>query len=101
RASVHFTGYANGHNLARLLNAHRLIVIPSIWQEPFGIVALEGMACGCVPVGSAGGGLCDAIGECGDTFPNGDIEALADILRKLLQSPERQTALRLRAGNHL
>ena len=36
----------------------------------FGVVALEGIACGCVIVGSEGGGLEEAIGPCGVTFPN-------------------------------
>ncbi len=42
-----------------------------------GIVALEGIACGCVVIGSQGGGLKDAIGNCGLTYPNGDVAALA------------------------
>jgi glycogen(starch) synthase len=100
-AQVRFAGARRGSELAALLNAHRLIVIPSIWKEPFGIVALEGMACGCVPVGSAAGGLRDAIGESGETFPNGDVVALTDVLEKLLRSPGRQEELRQRAKQQL
>ena len=54
----------------------------SRWNEPFGVVALEGIACGCVVVGSSGGGLPEAIGPCGVTFPNGDVRALAEALMK-------------------
>jgi glycogen(starch) synthase len=99
--TVHFAGCVTGPRLARVLNAHRVIAIPSRWREPFGVVALEGMACGCVPVGSAEGGLCDAIGECGETFPNGDFAALASVLEGLLRDPQRQAALRTRARAHL
>jgi glycosyltransferase involved in cell wall biosynthesis len=62
------------------MNRHRILVVPSIWEEPFGIVALEGIASGCLAIGSEGGGLADAIGACGMTFPNGDSTALAALL---------------------
>jgi glycosyltransferase involved in cell wall biosynthesis len=72
-----FTGSLRGEALAREMNRHRVLVVPSLWAEPFGIVALEGIACGCWVIGSDQGGLKDAIGPCGVTFPNGDVEALA------------------------
>lgn len=98
---VTFAGVRRGHDLVELLNAHRMMVIPSLWQEPFGIVALEGMACGCVPVGSEGGGLQEAMGEAGATFPNGDADALSELLEVLLRDPERQARLRSHAKEHL
>jgi glycogen synthase len=67
---VEFVGKKTGKDLADLLNLHQILIVPSVWQEPFGIVALEGIACGCVVVGSNGGGLKDAIGPCGVTFTN-------------------------------
>lgn len=100
-SQVSFLGPRRGVALAEALNAHRIAVIPSLWKEPFGIVALETIACGCVPVGSEGGGLKDAIGPCGLTFPNGDVAALAGALALLLRDPERMQALRLAAELHL
>lgn len=76
-------------------------VVPSIWREPFGIVALEGIACGCVVVGSEGGGLKEAIGPCGVTFPNGDAEALPARLEALLSSPQLLVGYRAKAATHL
>ncbi|MBH8555308.1 glycosyltransferase family 4 protein [Nostocaceae cyanobacterium CENA357] len=81
---VKFVGTQRGEALARLLNAHKILVVPSKWQEPFGIVALEGIACGCVVVGSKAGGLKDAIGSCGVTFSNESVEDLTKILAELL-----------------
>jgi glycogen(starch) synthase len=81
---VVFAGSVTGEALAILLNRHRIVAIPSLWPEPFGIVALEGLACGCVAVGSSGGGLAGAIGLCGLTYPNGDTEALACAIELLL-----------------
>lgn len=100
-AAVEFVGPKRGAELVRLLNRHRIMVVPSIWKEPFGIVALEGAACGCVVAGSSGGGLADAIGPCGPTFPNGDAAALAKTLRELLESPDKMRAYRAAAPAHL
>ena len=76
-------------------------MVPSRWAEPFGIVALEGIACGCVVVGSEKGGLKEAIGPCGVTFENGNVQALADQLKSLLGNPDRQANLRQQAAEHL
>ena len=86
---------------AQLLHRHQILVAPSRYREPFGTVALEGIACGCAVVGSADGGLVDAIGPCGRTFPNGDAAALAQVLADLLRDPEQIRALLRRAPEHL
>jgi glycogen(starch) synthase len=101
RLDVTFAGSLGGEQIAALLNQHRILIVPSRWAEPFGIVALEGIACGCVVVGSANGGLPEAIGPCGMTFPNGDVRALADGLAVLLRDPARRAAFRSAAGAHL
>ena len=75
--------------------------MPSRYEEPFGIVALEAIASGCVVVASEGGGLRDAVGPCGLLFANGDVPALADALSRLLDSPEEIEGLRKEAPNHL
>jgi glycosyltransferase involved in cell wall biosynthesis len=98
---VEFAGPQRDECLVGMLNECRIMVVPTLWAEPFGIVALEGIACGCVVVGSSEGGLPEAIGPCGLTFPNGDAEALADCLAELLWNPARITALQAQAPAHL
>ena len=98
---VTFAGQESGAALAELLNRHRILVVPSRWAEPFGIVALEGIACGCVVVGSEDGGLKEAIGPCGVTFENGNVRALAEQLKRLLNDPETQANLHQHAAEHL
>ena len=83
------------------MRRHKIMVIPSLYDEPFGIVALEGIASGCVVVGSQGGGLKDAIGPCGITFPNGDVAALASCLEALLSQRDARNALRVNSATHL
>lgn len=72
---VTFTGMLAGLELARLFNAHKVLVVPS--YESFGIVALEGLACGCIVIGSNEGGLPEAIGPGGVTYTPGDHNALS------------------------
>lgn len=101
QSQIEFVGSQTSEQLGRLLRQHRILVVPSRWQEPFGIVALEGIASGCVVVGSAEGGLGEAIGACGLTFPNGDTPALAKALSRLLEDPAECDRLRQKAAPHL
>lgn len=99
--AVRFTGPLTGSALADVYRSHRVTVVPSRWNEPFGIVALEAIACGCVVVGSSGGGLPEAIGPCGLTFPNGDEKALSQQLQVLLEHPEERESYLRDAPAHL
>src|SRR5947208_15753636 len=98
---VTFAGQKSGAALAELLNRHRILVVPSRWAEPFVIVSLEGIACGCVVVGSEKGGLKEAIGPCGLTFENGNVRALADQIALLLGDDRKCDELRAASGPHL
>jgi len=98
---VRFTGALQGEELVRELNRHEILVVPSRWQEPFGNVALEGMACGCVVVGSDGGGLPDAIGPGGVLFERGDVGSCAAQLDRLLQNRALRDTIRSSAISHL
>ena len=98
---VTFTGIKRGSDLARFVARHRVMAVPSRWAEPFGIVALEGIACGCVVVGTDLGGLPEAIGPCGITVPNADISAMARALRSLLEDDGLRADYRSFAPVHL
>jgi glycosyltransferase involved in cell wall biosynthesis len=100
-AQVNFAGALAGAPLAAMLNRHRILVVPSRWAEPFGIVALEGIACGCVVIGSEQGGLPSAIGPCGCTVPNGDAPALAAAIERVLGDGQLQAQYRAGAAEHL
>lgn len=98
---VEFAGKLGGKPLATILSRHRILVVPSRWQEPFGVVALEGIACGCAVIGSNGGGLPDAIGPCGITFENNDSSAMARAIEELVTNPDRIGALQKPRQEHL
>jgi len=98
---IHFAGAVSKQPLVRILQNHRLMIVPSRWREGFGIVALEGIACGCVVIGADSGGLPEAIGNCGVIFSNGDAAALAEKIEKFLRQPELAVACQRNAASHL
>ena len=73
-----------------------ICVAPSVWEEPFGMVALEAMATGRPVCASRVGGLQEIVTHMrtGFLFENGDAGELAKQLDVLLDNPE----LRLRMG---
>lgn len=87
---VDFLGARREAEVAELLNQVEVLVVPSRWAEPFGIVALEGLACGCALVVSRRGGLPEAAGPGQAVFENDDAEGLRDRLAALLAEPGRR-----------
>lgn len=72
-----------------------LALIPSRWAEPFGMVALEAMACGRPIVAAASGALAEIVvdGVTGVLTPPGDAAALQQAMQALLADPVRRQAL--------
>lgn len=101
RDYVTFTGSVSGAALSKLLNQHRYMLVPSLWEEPFGNVVLEGIACGCLPIVSDGGGLPDAIGNAGISFTRGNVDALVNAICTIIADPDLEKKLRDAAPNHL
>ncbi len=73
-----------------------ICVVPSIWEEPFGLTAVEAMAAARPVCASRAGGLTEIVRheETGFLFERGNAEELAQRLRLLLDDD----ALRARMG---
>jgi glycogen(starch) synthase len=97
--SVHFLGFKKNEELARALNRHKTMIVPSLDVEGFGIVALEGLACGCHMIVSNAGGLSEAVDGFGDVFRMGDAKALSALLEKALDRTPEPASLAL--GDYL
>ena len=81
---VTFTGPVPQQEVAALYRSAEVVACTP-WYEPFGMVALEAMACGVPAVVSAVGGLVDTVtdGVTGIHIPPRDADALAHTLRTL------------------
>lgn len=98
---ITFAGVRRDQDLCGLIGLHKIMVVPSLEPEPFGIVALEGLGCGCLVVASNHGGLPEAVGPHGVLFEPGNPVALADaILAAELRAPELLAGLAQYLKNH-
>jgi len=77
---VHFRGFQP--NPQDWMRCARCVVVPSSWQEPYGLVAAEAVALGRKVVAFAVGGLPEACQGKGILVPAGDVDALAAALDK-------------------
>jgi glycosyltransferase involved in cell wall biosynthesis len=77
--------------MASLMRAS-IAVVPSVWHEALGFVAVEAAIVGCPIVASDVGGLREVVehGSNGFLVPPGDPDALAAALDGLLDDPERR-----------
>jgi len=80
------TAYLSHEDLARELRTDYLAVVPSVWEEPFGFVAVEAMSAGRPVVAYRAGGLPEIIedGVSGRLVPRGDVDGLTRAVRDLL-----------------
>lgn len=85
---VEFHIGVDDNQLSRLYQRAHTIVLPSVSRlETFGLVLLEGMAAGCVPIASNLPGVHEVVGQNGFLFPAGDASSLARILCGLRDDP--------------
>jgi glycosyltransferase involved in cell wall biosynthesis len=95
--SVQFVAAMPPAQIAQQLRQLDALVLPSrttsVWKEQFGRVLIEAMACGVPVIGSDSGAIPEVVGEAGLIFPEGDARALADCLRRLIDSPELRAEL--------
>jgi len=95
--NVHFLGRVSDEELWRLYAESHVFVLPSTEMEYFGLVILEAMASGCVPVISDLPGPAEVVGDVGHVVPRMDVEALAAAIADLRDSPAKRAALSERA----
>ncbi|GGK28003.1 glycosyltransferase family 4 protein [Salinarimonas ramus] len=88
-------GWQPPERVSELMAQARALVFPSLWYEGQPLVVLEAQALGTPAVVSDACAARDAVrdGETGMVVPAGDVDALADRLRRLAQEPDLASRL--------
>jgi glycosyltransferase involved in cell wall biosynthesis len=92
---VRFVGVVPNDRLAGWYESCDVFVHPAVWDEPFGIVLAEAMACGLPVVSTRVGGIPEIVahGETGMLVEPGDPKALAAAILELLRDDGRRRAM--------
>jgi glycogen(starch) synthase len=101
--TVTFAGWVDPGQIPAFMKSATIVVMPSRWEEAFGLVALEAALMGRPVVATRVGGLPEVVvdRETGLIVHKDDSEALADAIASLLDQPQQAMAMgnagRLRA----
>jgi glycosyltransferase involved in cell wall biosynthesis len=95
KPSVDVRGMLSRADCAALVAGARAAIVPSEWEEAFGLVAIEAMALRVAPIAPAHGSFPELIrdGHDGVLFTPGDPTALAAVLRDIDVDPQRYSDL--------
>ena len=77
-------GFVNSKKLHKIMSDSSVIVIPSVWNEPFGLVAAEAMSNGLAIISSNSGGLPEIIRNNGILINNISSKKIAGQIKKLI-----------------
>lgn len=84
--NVRFLGNLSKVEVMECLLEHKFLILPSEWQEPFGLVSIEALTQGCIPVVARIGGIVEACGKHCMTFESGDAEDLYKVLEQCISN---------------
>ena len=87
--NMQFVGHRSGREIGDEHRSADILCCPSIWQEPFGNVNIEAMACRVPVIATRVGGIPEIAAEGGVVLVEPDAaEELADALQRLLTNSE-------------
>ena len=94
RPSVELKGTLGSEQCAELIARARAVLLPSVWEETFGLVAVEAMAAGVPPIAAGHGSFTELItpGVDGTLFSPGDPAALALAIADADRNPDQYEA---------
>jgi glycosyltransferase involved in cell wall biosynthesis len=79
---VTYLGHLDRAALVALVGSARVVLVTPCWDEPYGLVVAEALACGTPVCAFARGGVPEVLGDgCGVLVAPGDVDGLAAALR--------------------
>jgi glycosyltransferase involved in cell wall biosynthesis len=93
KANVAMLGYRDHPDVLTAMGRAGIVVVPSRWPEPFGLVALEAMASGAALICSPRGGLPEVAGDAAVYADPDHPRDIAAAIRALANDPARRAAM--------
>jgi glycogen(starch) synthase len=99
---IHFTGWLSPEKMPQLFNQHSVVIVPSRWQEPFELVALQAAQMGRPVIASRTGGLPEIVidGVTGMLCESENSSAMTEALRQLLLDASQAARMGCAARAH-
>lgn len=77
-------GWMEQEDLFSYMKKAKAVVLPSVWNEPFGRILTEAVSCGTIAIGSNRGGLPEVLGHDEDyIFKSGDVAGLKSRIKRV------------------
>jgi len=88
--NITFVGWVQNNSTEKYYNKSTIVVVPSVWEEPFGLVGIEAMSVGRPVIASRVGGIPEWLddGETGFLVDPGNPEQIAEKVIQLLSNRE-------------
>lgn len=101
--AIVFTGYLPHEKLKYLYSVANVVIFPSVWQEPFGLVMLEAMSSGTCLVASSVGGVPEVIedGRNGVLVTPDSPQVLAQAVCQVLADPVGKRCMEIAARSKI
>jgi glycosyltransferase involved in cell wall biosynthesis len=80
---VEYLGEVGAEEKSRLMSNATALLFPAVWPEPFGLVAIEALACGTPVIASSAGALPEIIRDGLDGFLADGVQEMAAALRRI------------------
>ncbi|OEJ30337.1 glycosyl transferase family 1 [Streptomyces subrutilus] len=92
---VRYVGHLDRRGLVALLGSASAALVTPSWDEPYGLVVAEALACGTPVCGFDRGALSEILTpDCGLLAPPGDVDALAELIPRALKLDRRDARRR-------
>jgi glycosyltransferase involved in cell wall biosynthesis len=98
---VQFLGHLGPAEMSTFYRRARIVVVPSVTHETFGLVVAEALACGTPVIVSDLGALAEVAGPGGVVVPSGDASALRETIVALWNDPARCRSLGQAGREHV
>lgn len=86
--NVEYLGFIPNEQVKKILERTSILVVPSIWQEPFALTALEGICSGSAVIASNVGGMKEMLEDIGYLINDIDSVKIEKVIKKLILNPD-------------